>query len=320
MHAPGDRLEVVDVERVRPQVAVPADDVERMMAVEVAGHPAARLDADLERAPLVVRLQHVRRPDVALAVGSALDELAVTVAVAGRRLQVPAGGLDDEHPLVAPAIREDAPEDAGGDDQVVVRAVAQRSELAVQDPLAVVNEDQLVAVRIAVPVVHRLHRSHDRDAQVRVGQQRHPAPDGVAGRPDARRPYQPVPQRALWLVAQLVPVGGEDAFDLGRRPDVIEERLDAGEAMDAHHLLVVQGAVGLPELRVALVRHLAAPDVVAHDAAASTRLPRRACSRSIASKSDWKFPWPKPLDPRRSITSKNTVGRSWTGSVKICSR
>ena len=106
-------------------MAVPADDVEWMVAVEVAGHPAARLDADLEGPLLVVRLERVRRPDVPLAVGRALDELAVAVAVAGRRLDVPAGGLHDEHALVAAGVREEAPEDAGGDDEVVVRAVAQ---------------------------------------------------------------------------------------------------------------------------------------------------------------------------------------------------
>ena len=50
MHAAGDRLEVVDVERERPQVTVPADDVERVVRVDVAGDLAARLDADLELA------------------------------------------------------------------------------------------------------------------------------------------------------------------------------------------------------------------------------------------------------------------------------
>ena len=50
------------------------------------------------------------------------------------------------------------------------------------------------------------------------------------------------------------------------------------------------------------------------------RFPRLACSRSIASKSALKLPLPNPWDPCRSISSKNTVGRSWTGWVKICSR
>ena len=50
------------------------------------------------------------------------------------------------------------------------------------------------------------------------------------------------------------------------------------------------------------------------------RLPRRSCSRSMASNSALKLPLPKPRDPCRSISSKNTVGRSPIGLVKICSR
>ena len=50
------------------------------------------------------------------------------------------------------------------------------------------------------------------------------------------------------------------------------------------------------------------------------RLPRSACSRSIASNSALKLPSPNPRAPWRSITSKNRVGRSWAVFVKICSR
>ena len=58
----------------------------------------------------------------------------------------------------------------------------------------------------------------------------------------------------------------------------LNDRVDSGDAP------------GLAKLRVALVGHVAPLGVVAHDATASTRLPRRACSRSIASKSALKFP------------------------------
>ena len=50
------------------------------------------------------------------------------------------------------------------------------------------------------------------------------------------------------------------------------------------------------------------------------RFPRSACSRSIASKSALKFPIPKPREPWRSMTSKKSVGRSWTIFVKSWSR
>ena len=50
------------------------------------------------------------------------------------------------------------------------------------------------------------------------------------------------------------------------------------------------------------------------------RLPRRSCSRSMAWNSALKLPLPKPSEPCRSISSKNTVGRSPRGLVKICRR
>ncbi|TWT42262.1 YHS domain protein [Phycisphaerae bacterium RAS1] len=50
------------------------------------------------------------------------------------------------------------------------------------------------------------------------------------------------------------------------------------------------------------------------------KFPRRACSRSSDTNSALKFPCPNPRQPCRSITSKNSVGRSCTGWVKIWSR
>jgi amino acid transporter len=54
--------------------------------------------------------------------------------------------------------------------------------------------------------------------------------------------------------------------------------------------------------------------------AAAQRLPRLSCSRSMASKRALKLPLPKPREPWRSMSSKNTVGRSPSGLVKIWSR
>jgi hypothetical protein len=49
-------------------------------------------------------------------------------------------------------------------------------------------------------------------------------------------------------------------------------------------------------------------------------LPRFSCSLSIASNRALKLPFPKPIEPWRSMISKKTVGRSWTGLVKIWRR
>src|SRR5687768_5582070 len=103
-----------------------------------------------------------------------------------------------------------------------------------------------------------------------------------------------------------------DLLNFGRGPQVIQQRLVPDEAMDPHQLFVVQRTVRLTKLGMPLVRDRAERVVIAH-----TRFPRRACSRSIASKSDLKLPSPNPRQPCRSMTSKNNVGRSCTGWVKI---
>ena len=98
--APGDRLEVGDVEGVRPEVAVPADDVERVVRVVVGRQPAAHLDVDPEVAFVRPGGDLVGQPDVALRVRGVLEQLAVVVAVALRRLDL-GRALEVEHPLVA---------------------------------------------------------------------------------------------------------------------------------------------------------------------------------------------------------------------------
>src|SRR5258705_9938446 len=96
--APGDRLEVADVEAERPQIAIPADDVERVVAVMVGSHPIGRSDLDDELTFLIPRLDLVGRVEVALRVGRMLEELPVVVAVSLRRLDL-RGRLQIEHAL-----------------------------------------------------------------------------------------------------------------------------------------------------------------------------------------------------------------------------
>lgn len=50
------------------------------------------------------------------------------------------------------------------------------------------------------------------------------------------------------------------------------------------------------------------------------KLPLKACSPSMASNKALKFPLPKLLAPFRCMISKNKVGLSSSGLVKICKR
>ena len=49
-------------------------------------------------------------------------------------------------------------------------------------------------------------------------------------------------------------------------------------------------------------------------------VPRKSCSLSIASKRALKFPFPKDCAPFLWMISKNMVGLSKTGLVKICNK
>src|SRR5665213_892894 len=100
-----------------------------------------------------------------------------------------------------------------------------------------------------------------------------------------------------------------------RYATVVKQRRVGAEAFFSDEFLGVQATVGLPELRVPLVRNLAHLPVEGHQ-----KLPRFSCSRSMASNNALKLPLPNPSEPCRSISSKNTVGRSPMGLVKICNR
>ncbi len=107
--------------------------------------------------------------------------------------------------------------------------------------------------------------------------------------------------------------------EIGSPTDEAEARLRAGRSL----LASGRRAEAEEQLQKALAFYAsvgAARYVREAEALLADRFPRRACSRSIASKSALKFPIPKPREPWRSMTSKNSVGRSWTIFVKSWSR
>src|SRR5207249_10615019 len=82
----GDRLEVVDRERPRKEVAVPAHDVERVVVDDVRLVAAADPHLHRELAALANRVQLRRRMDVPVVVVRALHDLARLVALESRYL------------------------------------------------------------------------------------------------------------------------------------------------------------------------------------------------------------------------------------------
>ena len=166
--AAGDRLEVVDVEGEWPQVAVPPDQVERVVGVVIGSHPPASLDLDHEISGLEVGRHLLGRADVALAVRGVLEQLAVLVAVAPRRLDL-RRALQPEHPLRV-AIRDEAIGRPDGDHQVVPRAVGDRAEDRLESPAPLVDEEHLVRLAVAVEADHRLRRTDHPERDVAVGE------------------------------------------------------------------------------------------------------------------------------------------------------
>jgi len=256
--APRDRLEVADVEDVRPQVAVPANDVERVVPVVVGGDPVADLDVDDEFVGLGARLEELGRPDVALAVRRVLEELPVVVPVALRRLQL-RGGLEPKHPLGAALVGLEPPGRPDWAHEVVPRAVAEAPEHRVPGARSLVDKDHLVGLAVPVERVlrHRLIWTGDAHHDVRVEEQRNAAGDRVALRCEILRVDQSV---AMGIVVGFVELDPSDGLHLvrpGRRHEVIEKRASAREAFDPEQLLGVERAVGRAMLGVALVGHIA---------------------------------------------------------------
>ena len=121
VEAPDDRLEVVDAQRPRVHVAVPADDVEGMVAVDVTGEPGAGAHEHLD--VLTVDEQRaVRAAQVALGERRAVGELAGRREVLGRDVDVAARRQHEQ--LDSPGRRSDDPAvgHAGRHDDVVAGA------------------------------------------------------------------------------------------------------------------------------------------------------------------------------------------------------
>lgn len=271
VHAAGDRLEVVDAERVRVQAAVPADHVEGMGRVHHARaddrSARAVLDEHLDVGALAQ--QRLGGPvQVTLAVGRVLEQLAVARQVALGRRDVAVGldGVGAQRPL---PVRKPAVRGRGRDDDVVALPGLQGSEHGLHGGLAGLDVDDLVADGVAVQ--RRVLGGHDvGDADVAVAEHE-PAPGDHVGLGPGLfgeqlvQPEMPGLERVVGgggLVGQLPHLRVDDRRG---QPAVVQQGRVGGEALLAHQLLVVEPAFVVAMLRVALRGHGADLAVVRHD-------------------------------------------------------
>src|ERR1019366_700083 len=122
MDAPDNRLEVVDVERPRVVVTVPADDIEGMMIEYEFVDRVVLFDENREVTPFLVRLELGRPANVPFAIRRAFEELAELVPVALGRTHVPATLEHEELGGPPGVVDPPAMGDVAMDHHVVARA------------------------------------------------------------------------------------------------------------------------------------------------------------------------------------------------------
>src|SRR6266542_4019043 len=121
MHTADDRLEVVDAERPRKEVAVPSGNVERMVIEHDLVDAVVLLHVERKISHLIVRLDENRAADVALGVRRAFDQLAELVPIALRPADVSAALEDEQLRLVALFREAIAMENSAVDDEIIAR-------------------------------------------------------------------------------------------------------------------------------------------------------------------------------------------------------
>ena len=236
VEAPGARLEVVGVEGVRPDVPVPADDVERVPIEHVLLVAVAHPHGHRVLAALVVGLELLGRVEVPLRERRMLEQLPVAVAVAVRRLDL-ARGVEADPVLLLALGQLEGVRGPARDHDVVALTERHAPEHGPQHAAAAVDIDDLVALTVSVEAVERLGRLADRDLDVAVPHQQPAAgrgspPGSIGACPPAggRGPRVPTPRARSGGTRPtcVEPAGGVE---------VKEDGLVAREALVAHHLL-----------------------------------------------------------------------------------
>src|SRR5581483_492944 len=136
-------LEVHGIEGIRPYIAVPAHHIE-WVAVELELLKAL---SDAHNQPVLAGLVAGRalrgRPEVALRVGSVLEDLAVAGAVPRRGLDL-AGGMEHQPKLLRAPVELPGDGGAARDQYVVTLAELDSPEDGTQNTAAAVHVDDLV--------------------------------------------------------------------------------------------------------------------------------------------------------------------------------
>src|SRR2546423_2585932 len=174
MDAPDDRLEVVDVERPRIEVAVPAGYIEWMVIEHDLVDAVVLLHQNRKVPHFIDRLDKRGTPDVALRVRRSLDQLPEFVAISFRPANVSAAFEDQNLGLLAGQLKPVAVENSPVNNEVVAFVERQRSVRGFENALPFADVNQLVGLRVSVEVRVVLVRLDVEHCDVLIEQQRNP--------------------------------------------------------------------------------------------------------------------------------------------------
>jgi hypothetical protein len=117
--------------------------------------------------------------------------------------------------------------------------------------------DDLVPLRIPVEKVVFAIGLCEKHRDVRVVEQRDAIDRQAAARRELVRPEVAMTELPFWIALPFEIAQGPDRLHRRRLMQVVEQRRGAGEALVADQFLGVEPAIGFPEDRVPLMRHLA---------------------------------------------------------------
>src|SRR5438552_7364164 len=272
MHGAGNRLEILRVKSEWINVAIPADDVERVMRHRHAGPARTILYQNFRVLFLVDRVELGRRMKITLGIRGAHFDLTLLVQIPFRNTHRP-GGFKNQVIFFLHFIRHEPVSDAARDDNVIFGAVALLSEYGLERAAAFEDKDNFVgaAVLIILELAVRFLRPRSPRGHVLIKQNRNPSGVDIAAARNLRRLQMMMPERAVGDFLELLAFQKFDAANAGRRPQMIHDRVGFVESFRRNDVLVGDAFVLVSRRRAVAMepdmmfpRHLAQFMVVRH--------------------------------------------------------
>src|SRR5947209_4970538 len=244
MDRAGDRLEILGVKSKRVNVAVPANDIERMMGVDNS-RPAWAVFYQHRNVFLLVDNQGLGRTvEVTLGIRRAHSNLTFQVQVTARDANR-TGRFEDEVIFFLHLIGHESISDPARNHDVVLGTVTQSSEGTLEGSPTLEDKDDFV--RAAVPEILvfavGLLRFQPVSDHVLVEEHRDPAGVEVAPARDVRCLEMMMAERRVGNLFQLLTFEQLNGTHPGGRPEVIHDGVGLVEALRGDDVLVVDAFV-----------------------------------------------------------------------------